>query len=421
MAIGVGGSASAFQAPTANDVEARISAFREWQAAAGPDARDRAKYTAKVEELFGDLDFATLDMAGIALVRNYVGISPTLTEKLNARIDMLKADPGADGAAAAAMAIPGAMRNGPEAMRDAILATINHAGFTDAVKNGTALEVFDMIGYIDADTLAGMKDEVLGLAKVFENDLPGKAWSSAVSYQLALNNLGDAVDPVMKEATRARIAAGLAAAVESETDANMQRRLASQSKFINGAFARGMLIDHPAPELTFTWSHTPGGTEFASLADFKGKVVVLDFWATWCGPCIASFPNVKELQERYNGYDVVIVGVTSIQGFHIDPDQGRIDCTGDPKKEMDLMPSFITAKEVSWPVAFSEQEVFNPDFGVRGIPHVAIIDAEGKVRYNGLHPANPLVEKAAKIDALLKEAGLAAPAPLPGQDEAHGG
>ena len=50
-------------------------------------------------------------------------------------------------------------------------------------------------------------------------------------------------------------------------------------------------------------------------------------------------------------------------------------------------------------------------FGVRGIPHVAIIDAEGKVRFNGLHPsATPLEAKAKMIDGLLAEAGLRVPA-----------
>jgi hypothetical protein len=67
---------------------------------------------------------------------------------------------------------------------------------------------------------------------------------------------------------------------------------------------------------------------------------------------------------------------------------------------------------MTWRVAFTEEDVFNPDYGVNGIPHVAIIDPEGKVRYNGLHPAVPLKEKADKIDALLKAAGLATPAPV---------
>jgi thiol-disulfide isomerase/thioredoxin len=43
------------------------------------------------------------------------------------------------------------------------------------------------------------------------------------------------------------------------------------------------------------------------LADFKGKVVVLDFWATWCGPCISSFPHTQKLAAKYKDQDVVVL------------------------------------------------------------------------------------------------------------------
>ena len=46
----------------------------------------------------------------------------------------------------------------------------------------------------------------------------------------------------------------------------------------------------------------------------KGNVVVVDFWATWCGPCVGSFPQVKELVEYYKGYNVTVLGLTSPQG-----------------------------------------------------------------------------------------------------------
>ena len=73
-----------------------------------------------------------------------------------------------------------------------------------------------------------------------------------------------------------------------------------------------------------------------------------------------------------------------------------------------LMGEFMRAHGMTWIVAFTEEEVFNPDYGVRGIPHLAIVDAEGTVRYNGLHPSTTsLAEKSKKIDALLKPLGIA--------------
>jgi hypothetical protein len=126
---------------------------------------------------------------------------------------------------------------------------------------------------------------------------------------------------------------------------------------------------------------------------------------------------VRELQERYEGYDVVVVGVTSLQGTHYPGDGPPVDTEGDPAREHELMAEFMKKKDITWLVAFSEKDVFNPDFGVRGIPHVAILDADGVVRYNGMHPSSPLAEKAHKIDQLLAEAGLPAPAPLPETEE----
>lgn len=168
------------------------------------------------------------------------------------------------------------------------------------------------------------------------------------------------------------------------------------------------MIGSDAPEITFEWTNA----NYTKLSDLKGKVVMLDFWATWCGPCIASFPKIRELQARYKDYPVVILGVTSIQGRHIDQTVKpvkSIDCKDDPAKEMGLMPEFIKGMDMTWGVAFSEDGCFNPNYGVRGIPHLAIVDPSGKVRFNELRPKDP-ADDAEKIDALLKEFKLRAPA-----------
>ena len=73
------------------------------------------------------------------------------------------------------------------------------------------------------------------------------------------------------------------------------------------------------------------------------------------------------------------------------------------------MKEFMKDADMTWKVAFASENVFNPMYGVKGIPHVAIIDAEGRVRYNALRPYNPPFHEAEKIDALLQEAGLKYP------------
>jgi thiol-disulfide isomerase/thioredoxin len=192
----------------------------------------------------------------------------------------------------------------------------------------------------------------------------------------------------------------------TELGASADKAIAAMEAEANAAKTQAALVGKPAPELHFKWSSREG---LKTLSELKGKVVVLDFWATWCGPCVASFPDVRELAEHYKNLDVVILGVTSLQGAIIGLEQAPIDTRNNPTKEYALMKDYMKAKEITWNIAFSDEEVFNPDYGIRGIPHMAIVAPDGTVRHTGLHPAIPAAEKYAKIDALLKEFGKKLP------------
>lgn len=117
--------------------------------------------------------------------------------------------------------------------------------------------------------------------------------------------------------------------------------------------------------------------------DLKGKVVLLDFWAVWCGPCIATFPHLREWQEEYADKGLVILGMTRYYNFAWNEDTGR--ATKSPGEvphddEHKMLVKFAEQHKLHHAFAVQTDRSLSEYYGVTGIPHVVVIDREGKIR-----------------------------------------
>jgi cytochrome c biogenesis protein CcmG, thiol:disulfide interchange protein DsbE len=111
----------------------------------------------------------------------------------------------------------------------------------------------------------------------------------------------------------------------------------------------------PAPELNL-----PGAKGTVNLADYKGKVVYVDFWASWCGPCKQSFPWMNEMQAKYGPKGLQIVAV-NVDAKREDADK------------------FLAAVPASFPIAFDSKGDTPKRFQIEGMPSSVLLGADGKV------------------------------------------
>lgn len=127
-------------------------------------------------------------------------------------------------------------------------------------------------------------------------------------------------------------------------------------------------------------------------ADLKGKVVLLDFWAVWCGPCIATFPHLKEWHDEYADKGLVILGLTDYYQFTWDEENERAKRGKDvePEEELKMLNHFAESHDLKHRFAIQDGDTMSDYYAVQGIPHLVLIDQEGKIRLVrvGSSPAN---------------------------------
>jgi len=136
-------------------------------------------------------------------------------------------------------------------------------------------------------------------------------------------------------------------------------------------------VGQPAPEISAKdWINlkTP-----LTLASLRGKVVLLEFWATWCGPCVQGIPHLNELHRKYAGRNFQLL--TFVEEGH------------------QTMDKFLKRTSVEYTIGLGSTAL--EDYGITGIPHAFVVNQAGKIVWHG-HPAEPEMEKA--ISSALSDA-----------------
>jgi len=135
------------------------------------------------------------------------------------------------------------------------------------------------------------------------------------------------------------------------------------------------LVGKAAPEVSAQdWLNSPP----LALQALRGKIVIVEFWATWCPPCRKSIPHLIELYKKFSGQGVVIMGLTDEPKAKVEP--------------------FAKDMGMIYPVGCGSKS--SGAYGVTGIPHAAIVDTAGNVVWEG-HPMQPDFEST--LEAQIKK------------------
>jgi thiol-disulfide isomerase/thioredoxin len=240
----------------------------------------------------------------------------------------------------------------------------------------------------DAEAYRNWSSKVIG-------DLYGLAYSrpDEAEEKLAVAKafVAKIAEAAQQDATKSRISA-LSGARGSFTQ--IERAIAKGHEYA------GLIGKDAAPLTVKTWVN---GTPLTA-GDLNGKVVLLDFWAIWCGPCIVTFPHLREWQEKYGDKGLEIIGLTRYYKYNWDDAAGyvaRAEGEVTTEQEQEMLKKFAAYYHLKHRFAIQEEgDSLDEYYGVSGIPHVVVLDKEGKVRMIRVGSGK---QNAEDIDKLLAE------------------
>ncbi len=118
-------------------------------------------------------------------------------------------------------------------------------------------------------------------------------------------------------------------------------------------------------------------SEPLALEKLKGKVVVIDFWAPWCGPCRQVIPHLSRFHNELQSQGLVVIGFTKLYGRYSD-DTGNKGAVK-PEEERPLIRGFVERHKIPYPIAIADEDKAFEAYSVSGIPTLVVIGRDGKV------------------------------------------
>ncbi|MDX6559669.1 MAG: hypothetical protein QOF72_2718 [Blastocatellia bacterium] len=158
------------------------------------------------------------------------------------------------------------------------------------------------------------------------------------------------------------------------TGTPLQKRMATSGYLqIRDRATQMKLIGQLAPALSVkTWINAGP----VALEDLRGRVTLLEFWATWCKPCQEMFPKLKNLHEQARSRGLEIIAITRHYMAYGGPEESL-------QEELQLMQAMVTEHELGFPVGVAPDENLQAVYGANGLPTCILIDRQGVVRYAG--------------------------------------